>query len=104
MAFWTPNFWKPGFWKDGFWSGLVSPLTGYVMTGAQIAQAAGGTGQMYYPLPPTRVLQNLNTKGRSIGWDTVVRMAEGPNYQARKPYPVYVFGGGQVRRIFTQDV
>jgi hypothetical protein len=43
-------------------------------------------------------------RARSIDWDTVVRLADGDQYQKRLKYPVYTFGGGTVRRIFTEDV
>lgn len=75
-----------------------------ILSGAQICQPSSASGQLNYMPAPTRVVQNLNVRSRSIGWDAIVRMAEGNEYQAVLWYPVYQFGGGQVRRYFTQPV
>lgn len=93
-------------WAAFGYDGIISSniATAYVftqLTGAQSA-AAGGQLTRVPKIPFVRPAPRVT--GRSIGWDTVVRQAEGDAYSARKLYPVYTFGGGQQRRSFFQEV
>jgi hypothetical protein len=68
---------------------------------AQIAQVGGGID---FELVPRPVIPAPRVTARSVQWQDIVRMVEGPDYQQRRWYPVYTFGGGAVRRTFVQPV
>lgn len=68
------------------------------------AQAGVVGGYVWCPLPAPKVIPAPVVRSRKIDLLSVVRMAEGEDYQARQAYPVYQFGGGPVRRTFVQWV
>jgi hypothetical protein len=51
--------------------------------------------------PPQFIAPAPQVRARQISWDAVCRMAGRP---AVEFYPVYVFGGGQIKRIYTEPV
>lgn len=70
-------------------------------TGAQFAQAAHTYGQLNEFQTPQFIAQPPPVRARSLSWLTVCRLA------GREPiawYPTYVFGAGQIDRVFSEQV
>lgn len=84
-------------------SDSVAPITEYVVAGLCAAQDAASSGTVVRAPRVQRALPYIAVRTRSIQWDHLVRMAEGPEFRVKQPYPVYTFGGGQVRRNFTEN-
>ena len=86
---------------------LLLDLSGaafYTVAGTLHSQVAQSSGSLSFTVTPKPVVPSPVVRGRSIDWNTIVRMADGDAYAARRPYPVYVFGGGEVTRRFIEYV
>lgn len=83
---------------------LYTSTVAVVFAGYEQGQSAMIGGQLGFLEPAPYVMQPPRVRARVIDLATVVRMAEGADYQQRLWYPVYQFGGGLVRRYFVEPV
>lgn len=71
-----------------------------LFAGTAFSQDATTFGQLAFAPTTQAVVQPYpRVRAKSIDWNAVCAMAGRPAVQL---YPVYQFGGGTVRRIFTQ--
>jgi len=100
MGIWAQQLWAPDFWTKGFWAGMV----GYSLSCQGYTQPALCFGHLRFDAPSPDTLRTPRVTAKSIDWLTVVRQAEGPDYNPHPKYPAYQFGGGSRTRIFWEDV
>lgn len=94
----------PGESIDFTFNFLVSTSNAFVLSGGQHAQNAVSYGQIDLEGPVQQIVPFPRVRSRSIQWVDAVRMAEGADFQQKRFYPVYQFGGGEQRRIFVEPV
>jgi len=80
-------------------------ISAFRIENAQLANVLAAAGGQLTRVPKVQVVRAApKVVARTIGWDAVVRQAEGDSYSARKLYPVYRFGGGEQRRQFFEVI